>query len=194
MRQRYAVFKVHSVYHHLYYPSFWGIWQGCPRAALWCCPRKRTTVFVSLDQGPLDCGFPQMSRIFRSRQWQKPFLSLSLTWMTSFTSGCVYRLASRSLVGKRGKAAQKSAALRPCPTSGHRDQKPQGAVFHFNPQREEAARAGLIWPVARQKDPSWAAFPDCYMCTPYLPRIPGAGSISDRRWPRLHSPAIPFRP
>ena len=31
------------------------------------------------------------------------------------------------------------------------------AVFHFNPQREEAARAGLIWPVARQKGPGGAA-------------------------------------
>ena len=33
---------------------------------------------------------------------------------------------------------------------------------------------------------------DSIYTAPYLPRIPGAGSIPDRRWPRLHSPAVPF--
>ena len=40
--------------------------------------------------------------------------------------------------------------------------------------------------------PRRGGFPDCHICTPYLPRIPGTGSIPDRRWLRLHSPAEPL--
>ena len=40
--------------------------------------------------------------------------------------------------------------------------------------------------------PRRGGFPDCHICTPYLPRIPGAGSIPDRRWLRLHSPTAPL--
>ena len=42
--------------------------------------------------------------------------------------------------------------------------------------------------------PGWGGPLDCVYTAPYLPRIPGAGSIPDRRWPRLHSPAVPFSP
>lgn len=99
---------------------------------------------------------------------------------------------SRRPVGKR----QKTAKIRRLLTFPHLcpGWPEAGAVYPFRSVNAGSRRSGLIWAVARQNGPEWSGPLVQISNAPYLPRIPGAGSISGRRWLRLHSPAIPFRP
>ena len=60
---------------------------------------------------------------------------------------------------------KKSAALRPCPTSGHDDQKIQGGCIPFQSAKRGSRPRRANWGCRKTERPRRGGVPDCCICT-----------------------------
>ena len=98
---------------------------------------------------------------------------------------------SRCPVGKRQKAAEKPPPF-DLPPPLARMARSGGGLYSISICKGQGPPCRANWGCHKTERSGRGGPLDCIYTAPYLPRIPGAGSIPDRRWPRLHSPAVPF--
>ena len=98
---------------------------------------------------------------------------------------------SRCPVGKRQKAAEKPPPF-DLPPPLARMARSGGGLYSISICKGQGPPRRANLSCRKTERPGWGGPLDCIYTAPYLSRIPGAGSIPDRRWPRLHSPAVPF--
>ena len=98
---------------------------------------------------------------------------------------------SRCPVGKRQRAAEKPPPF-DLPPPLARMTRSRGGLYSISICKGQGPPRRANLGCRKTERPGWGGPLDCIDTAPYLPRIPGAGSIPDRRWPRLHSPAVPI--
>ena len=96
---------------------------------------------------------------------------------------------SRRPVGKRQKAAEKPPPF-DLPPPLARMTRSRGGLYSISICKGQGPPRRANLGCRKTERPGWGGPLDCIYTAPYLPRIPGAGSIPDRRWLRLHSPAV----
>ena len=94
-------------------------------------------------------------------------------------------------MGKRQKAAEKPPPF-DLPPPLARMTRSRGGLYSISICKGQGPPRRANLGCRKTERPGWGGPLDCIYTAPYLPRIPGAGSIPDRRWPRLHSPAVPI--